>query len=373
MEMFEIMFLSGIVAYKFINSFKTEQEKINEIIQSTNCRNNRGEFPTVKKLNKDYYNIIIPNGVSFQKVKELEPIITTNLKKNVVIDEKDFRYFLTFKKEIKFKSVYPFELIKYSDEELKFPIGYNIENKLIWLNLSKHPNMILSGITSSGKSVFIHNMILQLLNSYDIEFTMIDLKAGIELSDYADLKQVRDFTFLPDEVYSILDKVEKDIFNRLNKIRNAKCKNYTEYNSKFPQSKINYHVVILEEIMSLNKDKDVMKTLKRCLSVCRATGTYFVLTSQRFDATVIDGAIKTNCDLRISFKVKSKTDSLIILDEVGAENIVDKGRCIFNTDGELQEVQCFYVTNEQIQSEINKYPLKEDNSDLISQEREWFN
>ena len=373
MEMFEIMFLSGIVAYKFINSFKTEQEKINEIIQSTNCRNNRGEFPTVKKLNKDYYNIIIPNGISFQKVKELEPIITTNLKKNVVIDEKDFRYFLTFKKEIKFKSVYPFELIKYSDEELKFPIGYNIENKLIWLNLSKHPNMILSGITSSGKSVFIHNMILQLLNSYDIEFTMIDLKAGIELSDYADLKQVRDFTFLPDEVYSILDKVEKDIFNRLNKIRNAKCKNYTEYNSKFPHSKINYHVVVLEEIMSLNKDKDVMKTLKRCLSVCRATGTYFVLTSQRFDATVIDGAIKTNCDLRISFKVKSKTDSLIILDEVGAENIIDKGRCIFNTDGELQEVQCFYVTNEQIQTEINKYPLKEDNSDLISQEREWFN
>ena len=190
--------------------------------------------------------------------------------------------------------------------------------------------------------------------------------------DYADLKAVKYFTFLPDEVNEILEKVEKDIFKRLDLLRQYKCKNYEQYNERFPHCKMNYHLVIIEELMILNKDKDIMKTLKRCLSVCRATGTYFILTSQRFDANTLDGAVKTNCDLRISFKVKSKIDSMIILDEAGAEQLNEKGRCLFNDNGEFKEVQCFYVLDIEITEQIEKYPKKEIRNE-VKLEREWLN
>lgn len=337
---------------------ENESNKINKIIQSTNVKNSNNLYPMVKKLNKDYYNIIIPNGISFQKVKDLEAAISTGIKRKVLIENKDFKYSLTFPKDKILEEMYPIELIKHSDKELKFPIGYDTYLNLIWLNLSKNPNMLVSGLTNTGKSLFIHNLILQTLNSYDIEFTLADMKSGIELYDYRNLECVRKFTYDPDDVVPTLQEVERDIFTRLNKIRSKGCRNQLEYNQKY-KNKMKYHIVIIEELMTLCKDKDVMKLLKKCLSVCRATGTYFVLTSQRFDATVIDGAVKANNDIKISFRVANQIDSRVILDENGAELLQAKGRCLYNNYGEVKEIQCFYVDTNEIENMISKYPTKQ--------------
>ena len=106
------------------------------------------------------------------------------------------------------------ELIKHNDKDLIFPIGYDIEHNLIWVNMSKNPNLLLSGLVNSGKSVCIHNIILQTLHNYNITFTLIDMKAGIELFSYANLQCVNDFVYEPKNVVPALLKVEKEINNR---------------------------------------------------------------------------------------------------------------------------------------------------------------
>lgn len=335
-----------------------ESVKINKIIRSTNVKNSNNLYPMVKKLNKDYYNIIIPEGISFEKVKDLESAISTGIKRNVLIENKDFKYSLTFPKESKLGDMYPIELIDYNDTDLKFPIGYDTDLNLVWLNLTKNPNGIFSGITSSGKSLFIHNMMLQLLNSYDMEFTHIDLKAGVELIDYSSLNCVRKFTYEPDEVANVLKEVYSDIFNRLHKIRSKGCRDHLSYNKK-NKDQIKYHLVVIEELMVLGNDKEVMKILKKCLSICRATGTYFVITSQRFDVKTIEGSVKANCDIRLSFMVGNQTDSRVILDAGGAELLQNKGRCIYNRYGILKEIQCFYVDVDEIEDMLSKYPTKQ--------------
>lgn len=377
-----VLLTSG--AFTYLKSLKTEEKRINEIIQSTNVKNTKGLYPMVKKLNTDYYNIIIPDGISFDRIKDLEPIISTAIKRDTLIENDNFKYSLTFPTLKEFDESYPVVLNQYNKKDLTFPIGYDLDGKMVWLNLSKQPNMLVSGITSSGKSVFTHNMILQILNSYDAEFTLLDFKAGVELITYEELANVRDFVFFPDEASTALRKVEADILARLNKIRGVRCKDYNQYNERFPQKKIKYHIVIIEELMSLNKNKEVMEILKRCLSICRSTGTYFVLTSQRFDAGTIEGAVKTNCDIRISFKLKSRTDSMIILDEIGAEQIHAKGRCLFNDNGLLRQIQCFYIDTNKLDDMISHYPKKEKTAnkriikDIESSEnneevKEWFN
>lgn len=176
MEVFKVLFIVCMVIRKLKKDYKSETVRINESIQSTNCKNLKGEFPTVKKIDKNYYSILIPKGLTFQKVKELEDVISTSLKKDALIEMKNYRYYLTFPVVKKFKPFYPFKTVENKNKDLIIPIGYNIENELVWLNISKNPNMIVSGITSSGKSIFIHNLILQSLHSYEMEYTLIDLK-----------------------------------------------------------------------------------------------------------------------------------------------------------------------------------------------------
>lgn len=350
------LYLGGLILTAITNK---DAKKINNIIKATNIKNTNGLYPMVKKLNKDYFNLIIPEGISFDKVKDLEPVISTALKKDIQINNDNFKYSLTFPKPKEFPEVIPFEFIDYKSEDLKFPIGYDENNQLIWCNLTKNCNMLVNGVVGSGKSVFIHNLMLQLNHNYDMDFTLIDMKAGVELIDYKDLKSVKSFTYKQEKVLSILEGVYDEINSRLLKIRSKGYRNTIEYN-RHCADKMKYHVVVFEELMPLGKDKAIMGIMKKCLSLGRASGIYFVTTAQRFDSTVIDGAVKANNDQRVSFKVGNRTDSLVILDEVGAELIQNKGRCLYSCCGEIKEVQCFYVNTEtELKGYISKFPIKQ--------------
>ena len=111
--------------------------------------------------------------------------------------------------------------------------------------------------------------------------------------------------------------------------------------------------------MALGKQKEVMEILKRCLSISRATGIYFILTSQRFDITVLDGSIKANHDNRITFKVASEVDSRVILDQKGAELLTEKGRALYYNSGVITEVQTMYVDTEKLDGYLSEFPKKE--------------
>ena len=92
-----------------------------------------------------------------------------------------------------------------------------------------------------------------------------------------------------------------------------------------------YIVIVVEEfgdLMAVDKG-NVETAVVRLAQMARACGIHLILAMQSPRKDVVTGLIKTNIPGRISFKVASKMDSRIILDDSGAERLLARGDMLF--------------------------------------------
>jgi S-DNA-T family DNA segregation ATPase FtsK/SpoIIIE len=80
-------------------------------------------------------------------------------------------------------------------------------------------------------------------------------------------------------------------------------------------------------------NKEVEKSIVRLAAKSRACGIHVILTTQRPSADVVTGLIKSNLPSRICFRVVDKSNSRVVLDVSGAENLLGKGDMLFLQPG----------------------------------------
>ena len=265
-------------------------------------------------------------------------------------------------------------------DPLPIAIGKDINGKVIIKSLPKMIHLLVAGSSGSGKSIFIHSVMMSILYKYspdDVRFIMIDPKR-VEFTMYNNLPHL----ILPDVVYehdkalNSLKWVVEEMMKRYELLRNTECQNLEQYNkitevTSGQLPKMPYLVVVVDELAELMSGalkKDFENAIQRITQLGRAAGIHMVVATQRPSVDVVTGTIKNNFATRVAFALASSADSRTVLDEIGAESLLGKGDMLFapqdsNTKIRLQAAFC---DNDEIRNAI-RY-VKQNNQAVYDEE-----
>ncbi len=248
---------------------------------------------------------------------------------------------------------------------LPLPLGKRVNGETRVVDLRKMPHLLVAGTTGSGKSVFVVCSLLALLCRHTpkaLRLILIDPKQ-VELGLFEKVphllmppvrepkhavralkwavremeKRYRSMSLFGsrdlegfNETVHALTKEQRIEHEERSKKREAANPGEGYYFSVQPMI-----VVVVEEfgdLMSVDK-VNVEHTVVRLAQMARACGIHLILAMQSPRKDVVTGLIKTNIPGRISFKVASKMDSRIILDESGAERLLAQGDMLYLAPG----------------------------------------
>jgi len=241
-----------------------------------------------------------------------------------------------------------------SASPLTIALGKDISGNPVCADLRKMPHLLIAGSTGSGKSIFLHCVILSLIYKStpdSIRFLMIDPKR-IELSVYEDIPYlIHPVVLEPKLATKALRWAVHEMERRYALFEEYSVRNLESFNEQF-EEKLPYIVVIIDELADLMvvSSKEVETLLTRLAQMARAAGIHLLVATQRPSVDVITGLIKANFPARISFQVTSKVDSRTILDVQGAERLLGAGDMLFLPPGSshLQRIHGPYVSEAEV-------------------------
>lgn len=195
-------------------------------------------------------------------------------------------------------------------------LGQSLSGQRMWMDLAQNPHLIISGTTGSGKSTLLHNLIANLFNYNKVKLFLVDPKS-VEFVEY-DKKISNDInvSYSYHEALTILDMLIETMEFRYSMM-------HDKSKQDFP-----YIVLIIDEFADLimqDSNNEFYTKLCKLAQKCRAAKIHIVLATQRPSVNIINGTIKANFPARIACRVASHIDSKVVLDSVGAENLMGKG------------------------------------------------
>lgn len=255
------------------------------------------------------------------------------------------------------------------DQKMLLPIvlGRQANGEPSIVELRKMPHLLVAGTTGSGKSVFLVSALTGLLFKHSpktLRLILIDPKQ-VDLAAFSQIphllmppivtpkKAVTALRWAIKEMekrYRTMSKFGARGLEGFNQIVSEfsadDIKRHEEQNQNLKQdpstagedyyyAPLPYVVIVVEEfgdLMAVDK-ANVEHTVIRLAQMARACGIHLILAMQSPRRDVITGLIKTNIPGRISFKVASKMDSRIILDESGADRLLAQGDMLFLAPG----------------------------------------
>jgi S-DNA-T family DNA segregation ATPase FtsK/SpoIIIE len=251
---------------------------------------------------------------------------------------------------------------------LALALGLDVANQPVTADLIHMPHLLIGGTTGSGKSVCIINLIVCLLmknSPSSLRLILLDPKR-VELVRFQGIPHLLgSVESEPRIMVSALQWAVMEMQRRLLILQEFGARDLDSYNEKMIKrgmDSLPRIVVFIDELadMMSSAPEPTDEAIRRLSQMARATGIHMVVSTQRPSADIVSGVIKSNFPARIAFNTASPTDSRVILDSTGAEDLLGNGDLLFlNPEmSGLTRAQSPYIEKIEIENVINYWKQK---------------
>lgn len=249
----------------------------------------------------------------------------------------------------------------------KVPVGLiRALNTFKFHDFEMVPHLVLGGATRYGKSNFINAMITSLVQGVPdhVNFYLIDLKGGVELCDYENIKQTISIAYEAHEALHTLQMAYDKMRDIQRDLKRLGKKNVQQAGIK------ERYFVVIDEVGELNASEAVTRDEKILKQECQTImsqiarlgaglGFRLVVATQYPVGDVIPRQVKQNADAKLCFRVQSGVASRVVLDAEGAESLpMVKGRAIYQTADKREILQTPLITPQIIHDTIQPHIIE---------------
>lgn len=205
-------------------------------------------------------------------------------------------------------------------------LGFSEAGWMEAVSLEALPHLLVGGQTRGGKSSFLRQLLVGLVEwtrPAEARVVIIDCKGGVEFAWLSAAPHVRRVATDEAEAAGLLAEVEGAVEDRLRAMREA---NVDDCRGVPGLGRV---VVVIDELAELQDDDGCQRSLRRIAARGGAAGVHLVLCTQRPDRFALPGAVKANIPATVAFRTRNATNSEILLDQPGAEELPPKGTAIW--------------------------------------------
>jgi DNA segregation ATPase FtsK/SpoIIIE, S-DNA-T family len=337
-----------LAAAALVPKGKTDEKKvIQEIFKNRRVGFKKGDnfiYPKFKsKHDKGEYTTYVytlPYGLPSEAFEGLLPALKDGLNKEVEYEYDGVLKLRIFHNKLPKSWDYDESLLLSNNDDneasWEVPIGKN-HTGVLYHDFEKYCHLLCGGVTRFGKTVFMKEVFntLMLNQSDDVEFYILDLKAGLEFYKYKAFPQVKEVACDVYEAAEVLMEITNELKKREVTFRE---KGYTNVIDS-PIKKRTFIFVDEGAELSPNIVKD--KKAKKYAEFCQAAlseiariggglGYRLVYATQYPTKEAVPMQVKMNIVARMSFIAASQISSRVILDDIGAEDLPSiPGRAIY--------------------------------------------
>ena len=235
---------------------------------------------------------------------------------------------------------------------LRIPValGKDVSGKPIIIDLASCAHLLVAGNPGTGKTMFYNSLICSILrtkSAEEVSFAIVGTK-GVEFPVYnGNPRSPRNsHLLLPvikkvSDAFDFLDNLLLEINRRIKLFNEAGARNIEDYNclaseglsvgQDLGQRKLPYIVVLVDEFSHLMMEdgKRFETLIKQITDTAKFCGIHLVISTNRCSSDIITGVIKSSFPSQIAFAVSSSLNSMIILDQPGAEKLLGSGDMLF--------------------------------------------
>jgi len=246
---------------------------------------------------------------------------------------------------------------------LSVPIGTSKNGREV-INFSmgdKSGNLhaFITGVTGSGKTTLINNVITGIAQKYssqEIQLYLMDYKEGVEFQVFKNHPNCKKI-FLDNEdleaSISLLEEFRDTMKSRAKifKAQETHVKDISTYNTLSPDNPMPRIILIIDEVHKLfvgdyNYVDRFSSILKPLMRQGRSYGVHIILSTQSLAGTQIDRELMGQITLRVSYKLTSSTDSEAIFTYGNTEAVnLGKYELIYNNNAGDKKANVICRTN----------------------------